>query len=259
MRLDMVRIAFGTAPLREGHIISRFTELIVPSSYVSLAYLAISHSTNPVPCEFEDREMLDSFPHDFRATQLDPDLLSSPFGVQTNWHVITGTVCSGKTTLIDQLAAKGFQTVPEIGRQCFERELAKGRTIDEIRENGIAFQRGIIDMQLRIEGGLRAIDVLFLDRALPDTLAHCRVVGLNPNEFLPDCFQYRYASVFWLDQLPYQQEGRRIEDDATAGFLDEWLARDYRALGYSIVRVPVLPPQERLAFVLETLSEQELI
>ena len=109
--------------------------------------------------------MLDSPQHDFRATELDTDLLSTPFGVQTNWHVITGAVCSGKTTLIDQLADKEFQTVPEIGRQYLEREMARGRTIDEIRENEATLARDLIDMQLRIEGGLRAIDVTFLDRA----------------------------------------------------------------------------------------------
>jgi predicted ATPase len=49
------------------------------------------------------------------------------------------------------------------------------------------------------------------------------------------------------------------EGDATAGFVDEWLARDYSALGYSVVRVPVLSSQGRLAFVLETLSEQGLM
>ena len=65
--------------------------------------------------------MLGSSHHDFRATELDPDLLSTPFRVQTNWHVITGASCSGKTTLIDQLADKGFQTVPEVARQYFER------------------------------------------------------------------------------------------------------------------------------------------
>jgi len=43
----------------------------------------------------------------------DPHLLSTPFGVQTNWHVITGAACSGKTTMIDLLTDKGFQTVPE--------------------------------------------------------------------------------------------------------------------------------------------------
>ena len=49
------------------------------------------------------------------------------------------------------------------------------------------------------------------------------------------------------------------EDDAAAGFLDEWLARDYSALGYRVVRVPGLSPKERLTFVLERLSELQLI
>jgi putative protein kinase ArgK-like GTPase of G3E family len=69
-----------------------------------------------------DADMLDSPQHDSRATELDPDLLSTPFKVQTKWHVITGAPCSGKTTLIDQLADKGFRTVTETARQYFERD-----------------------------------------------------------------------------------------------------------------------------------------
>jgi predicted ATPase len=202
--------------------------------------------------------MLDRFPAVFRATELDPDLLSTPFRVQTNWHVITGASCSGKTTLIDQLADKGFRTVPEVGRQYFERELAKGRTIEKIREDEAA-QRGIEGMQLRVEGGLRALDVVFLDRAFPDCLAFRRVAGLNPNEILAECFHHRYASVFMLNRFPYQQDGVRAADDATAEILDEWVARDYRALGYKAVRVPVMSPEERLAFVLESLRERRFL
>jgi hypothetical protein len=93
--------------------------------------------------EFEDREMPDSPQYDFRTTELDPDLLSTPFRVQTNWHVITGAPCCGKTTLIDQLADKGFRTVAEIRRKYVERELANGRTMDEIRENAATFTRVI--------------------------------------------------------------------------------------------------------------------
>jgi predicted ATPase len=203
--------------------------------------------------------MLNTPQHDFRTTELDPDLLSTPFRVQTNWHVITGAPCCGKTTLIDQLANQGFQTVPETAHLYIEREMAKGRTINEIFANRAALQRGIEDMQLSIEGGLQAIDVAFLDRAFPDCLAFHRVAGLNPNEILPDCFQHRYASVLMLDPLPFQGNGVRDDDASKVGYLDEWLARDYRALGYRVVRVPVLSPQERLAFVLERLSEQGLI
>jgi predicted ATPase len=203
--------------------------------------------------------MLDNSRHDFRTTELDPDLLSTPFKVQTNWHVITGAPSCGKTTLIDQLADKGFRTVPETAHLYIEREMALGRTINEILKNRVDLQVIIIEMQLGIERELQANEVIFLDRALPDCIAFSRYIGMNPNEILPECFHHRYASVSILDPLPFRENGVRDDDSAVVGYLDEWLARDYRALGYRVVRVPVLAPHERLAFFLERLSEQGLI
>jgi predicted ATPase len=193
---------------------------------------------------------------DYRETELDTDLLSSPFMVQTKWHVITGASSSGKTTLIDLLAGSGFQTIPEPGRQYIERELAKGRTIADIREDRAAMTRQIYDLWLKLHSGLRATEVTFLDRGLPDSLAFYRFAGMNPNEILSDCFQHRYASVFMLNRLPYQQDGIRGGDDASAAYFESWMIRDYNALGYDVVRVPVLESEERLAFILERLSEQ---
>jgi predicted ATPase len=193
--------------------------------------------------------------HRFSATELDPDILASAFEVQTNWHVIAGALSCGKTTLIEQLVARGFRTAPEGARLYLERERARGRTTDEIHENLGALQRGIADMHLKIEGELRATDVTFLDRGVPDCLAWWRLYGLNPNEILAACFRHRYASVFILDRLPIQRDGLRLEEEAVAAFEEGWIVRDYTALGYSVVRVPVLPPEERVAFVLERVSE----
>ena len=196
---------------------------------------------------------------DFRTRALDPDLLATPFRVQTNWHVITGAPCSGKTTLIGQLTGKGFRTVLEAGRLYLEQEMADGQTIHPILEDGAGLQRRIAEMQLRMEGELRAQDVAFLDGAAPSSLAWYRAFGLDPNELLPECFHHRYASVFVLDLLPFQADGERPEEVAALGaYLDGWLARDYTALGYGVVRVPALSPEERLAFVLDRLSGQGL-
>ena len=82
---------------------------------------------------------------------------------------------------------------------------------------------------------------------------------MDPNELLPECLRYRYASVFVLDRLPHELDGARMDDDAYTALLDEWLVRDYAALGYVVTRVPVLSPQERLVFVLETLSDRGLM
>lgn len=100
------------------------------------------------------------------------------------------------------------------------------------------------------------LDVVFLDGGMLDLLAWYRIRGLDRNEILADCFHYRYAAVFMLDRLPFQADDQRISEfAAVARFLEAWQARDYGTLGYEVVRVPVLPPEERLAFVLERLSD----
>lgn len=189
-----------------------------------------------------------------QVVALEPELLSIPYRVQTNWHVITGAPCSGKTTLIKLLAEKGFQIVPEVGRKYVESEIGKGRTLDEIRSDPFVFNMIIKELQFETERKLRPLDVYFLDRAFPDSLAYFQLAGMNPNVVLLECFHHRYASVFVLDRFLVQKDGARTEDDFSADFLDQWLPRDYNSLGYKVVRVPVLPPQERLIFVINRIS-----
>jgi predicted ATPase len=196
---------------------------------------------------------------DFKTIELDADLLATLFGMHTNWHVITGAPSCGKTTLINLLADKGFRTAPEGARLYLEREMARGRTMEGIRSNKVNLQRSMKDVQLEIERGLQANDCIFLDRAIPDYLAWYRFFGVNPNEFLQECFLHRYASVFLLDRLPLQHDGLRYKDAALQDFTEEWHTRDYSALGYRITRVPVMPPEERLAFILRVLTAQGLM
>jgi predicted ATPase len=191
-----------------------------------------------------------------RTIELDPHILSMPFKIDTHWHVLTGAACTGKTTMIKMLAKEGYQVVPESARLFFEQELAKGRSLEEIRMAGGSLQRGIAAMQWTLESQCHANKITFLDRALPDSLTFYRVFGLDPNEILPKCFFHRYTNVFLLDRLPLSRnQTLGPEDDETSEFLTEWLFRDYHAIGYSVIKVPVLSPAERLAFILERLPK----
>jgi predicted ATPase len=175
--------------------------------------------------------------------------------VQTNWYVFTGAACCGKTTLIESLSERGYAVIAEGARQYFSCEMAKGRSLEEIRRDDEALQRVIFDLQLKLEQQAQASVVTFLDRALPDSLTFYRVFGMDPNLILAECFTHHYAGVFILDRLPFRRnQTLGPEDNWTSDFLDAWLTRDYQALGYGVVRVPVLPPEERLEFVLHRLS-----
>ncbi len=190
----------------------------------------------------------------FRHDRLDPSLLATPFEVQTNWHVIAGPPSCGKTTLIDLLASVGFQTVPEPAREFMEGEIARGRTIDEIHRHGDDLQRTLMDLQTSVEDALPPDEVVFLDGALPTSLAWYRAFGLDPNQILQRCFRHRYATVFLLEPLPLDVDNIRFEDSQLVPFIAGWLARDFTDLGYHAIRLPVRSPEGRLAFVLDHLA-----
>lgn len=195
--------------------------------------------------------------HVFRTDELDPTLLAPHGRVTTNWHVIAGAPSSGKTTVVEMLAARGYRTIPEPARTYIEGEIAGGRTIEDIHRDGPGLQRMVAELEWAVESGLTPADVLFLDGALPLSLAWYRAFGLDPNEILPRCLAHRYAAVFMLDPLPLDVDAVRFDDDELVAFLDRWISRDFRSLGYDVVRVPARGPEERLRFVLDRLPAHQ--
>ena len=189
-----------------------------------------------------------------KTGKLQEVLLQREFDEQTNWCVITGAPCSGKTSVLEWLRRQGFNCKNEIARIYIEREFRKGHSLEQIRGDEATFQRGLIDAKLIVEMETSPNQVTFFDRAIPDSITYYRVAGLNPNDVLPVCFHFRYGAVFIFDRLTLKQDGARIEDDRTADFIDYWLEKDYSALKYKVVRVPVMDVEERASFVLNKLK-----
>ncbi len=190
---------------------------------------------------------------------LDPELLSSSFQMQTNWVIIAGAPSAGKTTLIEKLANKGFKTALEPARLYMDQEFAKGQTIKDIRKDQKRLQYTFLKLQLKMESQLNPGDFVFLDRGIPDQFSYCRMAGLDPNKFVKECFHNQYKAVFILAPLPFNKDGYRDREAEIVDYFDEWITRDYQALGYKTTRVPVLSLHERLSFVLDKLSQSNLI
>jgi predicted ATPase len=179
------------------------------------------------------------------------------------WIVITGGPFSGKTSLLERLGARGYRTLPE----------AAIRVIDELNAQlGVEGQRSWrlahpIEFQDRVAREqdererlvqLRAGEVLFADRGLPDSIGYCRYKGVEPPLWLLEATRVRrYTEVLLLDTL--SNFDRRLTSGRTSTYEDSLRIRDhlrttYEELGYPVIAVPELAIGERDTYILELLG-----
>jgi len=65
--------------------------------------------------------------------------------------------------------------------------------------------------------------------------------------------QAAYKKVFILDPLPLIQDYARTEDEAAQKNIHRLLSQVYESLPFPVIHVPVMPPQERVDFILKNL------
>ena len=169
----------------------------------------------------------------------------------TEWIVITGAPSSGKTSVINDLKARGYHVQDEVAREYIEACIASGFSMQDIRaDGGKALQDAILHLKVTREAVLAPKDTVFLDRGIPDSMTYFRLAGLNVAAAKAAAGTFRYDAVFLFDRLPIVADGVRVEDEAMASDIDKMLMQDYRSLGYDPVRVPVMPVEKRTDFIL---------
>jgi predicted ATPase len=185
--------------------------------------------------------------------------MSGRFKQDTNWCVITGAPSSGKTAVIGVLAHRGYAIQTEVAREVINLGLRQGLTLQEIRNDVGGLQRDILEVGLAREMALDVNKTIFLDRGLPDSITYLKIAGLDTMEAVAVSSLFRYRHVFLFDRLPFVHDEVRTESAVLAEKLDGMLEADYRALGYSPIRVPVMPVEERADFVLEKIDSGKTI
>lgn len=171
--------------------------------------------------------------------------------------VLTGGPGSGKTSLIEALAAAGHATSPEAGRAIIRRQQAIDGQALPWRDRAL-FAELMLDRELETHARSEDADgPVFFDRGVPDVAGYLTLCGLPvPAHVERAAREIRYdRQVFiapiWPEIFGQDAERRQDLDEARRTF--DAMAEVYPRLGYDLVELPKAPVAERLTFVLETI------
>lgn len=174
---------------------------------------------------------------------------------KSNWYVITGGPSSGKTTLIKELSKLGYITCPETARILIDEGIKSGKSVEEIRTDESEFQRKVLRMKLTQEKKMPEDEIVFFDRAIPDSIAYYQICGLDEKEVINLCPRKRYRKVFFLEQLPFYKDYARVEGGKTIKRLNNLLKKSYKNLGYKVIDILAMPVKERIRKILNEIKD----
>jgi predicted ATPase len=168
--------------------------------------------------------------------------------------VISG--CSGKSTLLNELARRGHATVTEPGRQIVEEELSgDGSALPWV--DAVAFARRAMALAVADHAAAsRSRGWVFFDRGLIDAAAALQhLTGEPALAAIAQSHRY-YHRMFlappWPEIYATDRERRHGLDVAVAEY--RRLLEVYPSLGYEVTILPKIAVAERADFVLQTLQ-----
>lgn len=171
--------------------------------------------------------------------------------------VLSGCSGGGKSTLLAELGARGFATVPEPGRRIVRAEMASGGAALPWLDMA-AFAQRATDMALADRAAAAGLaGWVFFDRGLIDAAVALEQAGgerrLHTLAMLHPYHPMMFLAPPWAEI--YVQDAERPKDFANACAEHERLARAYAALGYHAVDLPRASPAARADFVLAALAQ----
>lgn len=177
--------------------------------------------------------------------------------------VITGGPFSGKTTLVNALAERGFQTVPEAAIVVIEELKAEHGLEGQAAwraQHPEEFQERIVGKQLELEGAADqegGSEPVFLDRGRLDGVAYCRIYdSAVPAPLAAACADLPYSRVILLDTLSRferrSQSGRTSNRERSLAIRDA-LRDVYTEHGLAPIEIPELPLEARVDATLAAL------
>lgn len=174
--------------------------------------------------------------------------------------ILSGCSGGGKSTLLAELAKRGFTVTEEPGRRIVKQQLeAGGEALPWV--NMAAFARCAIRMTLQdLADAQKRPGVTFFDRGLIDAvtaLQHTTGEAISSDLIAANRYHEEvFMTPPWPEIYHADTERRHDLEDAVAEY--ERLTNIYPALGYKVRVLPKLPVEQRADYILMHLPRELL-
>lgn len=170
--------------------------------------------------------------------------------------VITGGPSSGKTTLINELKAKGYLCFEEISRQ-ITIEAQKNGIEQPFLDDPEKFSEILLSARFKQYKDAKDFkSVVFFDRGVHDVLGYMHYANEKaPESFLKTSKETQYDTVFILPPWSkiHVQDNERYETFEQAQQIYKSLLKIYTDFGYKVIEVPFGTVTKRMQFILDNL------
>ncbi|NDV53005.1 AAA family ATPase [Salipiger sp. PrR003] len=170
----------------------------------------------------------------------------------------TSGVAAHKTSIMTELACRGFHTVSESGRTIIREELQRGGDALPWADR-LAYAERMLERDLRAYSVAQALSgPVTFDRGIPDILGYLTLCGLPAPPHVAAaakaaCYNARVFLTPYWDEIFTQDTERtqtRAEAEATCAVMRE----TYTTLGYKITELPRADIATRADFVCKQLA-----
>jgi predicted ATPase len=176
-------------------------------------------------------------------------------------YILTGGPGAGKTSIIDCLAKQGYLVVSEAATEIIEEGLRQG--IEKpwrADDYHIRIYELISKKQVEVQNS--SADIAFFDRGHLDALSYILLQKRTLYQYVLDCVQialdaqYFNNKVFFIDSLGFVIPGPARNEDLQESLQKaHCLEKNYRAMGYEIIRIPSAPVEKRAQMIIDYITE----
>lgn len=181
-----------------------------------------------------------------------------PLDKETNWFVMTGAPCSGKSSSLKLLEKSGYRINPDISRIYLTDQKKSGTPVEKELLYSPEVQKILFYLMTKDALSLDTDKMVLHDYSLPDNIAFLRHGGMKvPEEVKRSAKIFRFRKIFIFEPLELIPDGIRTEDKKDQVKLFELIKECYLELGYNplIVRNDTL--KNRHNFIIKNLTQNQ--